>query len=159
MSDKTQQEMVDWLLQRSSFEWTELQSLFKKQMTDQQFGLLFHAAREQLRTEMHVEFITRSFDQPGLYFRANDDQKLNRGQNFARTAMRKQMRAGRVLDAVNEYGLSEERRPVLQRMKDKLGHIIMRGQQIMSSRDPIPTAVPARPDVPRRHVNNKQEKI
>ena len=134
----------------SSFEISLLRGMFTT-ATDQQFGLAFHEARERARNELKIELITRSFERPGFYFRADAEQRLNRGANFIRTANRKLLRAMRVIDAIPAEELDAAQFAQARRTVDRAAEQVGRREAARRQREteqsfqPTATARPARP--------------
>jgi hypothetical protein len=141
--------LFEHLARVPNFEKGALQSRFQQGLSDQEFGLALHDARERLRAECQVEYISQAASHPGFYFRASEEQKLNRGRRFAFTALRKQIRAGNVLEAVNADGLAPSRRTTLLHARDRIGMAAVRAAQAMGLRRGVPTVCEV-PEVPRR---------
>ncbi len=116
--------------------------------SDQEFGLALHAAQERIRDEHQIVFVPTP-GRAGVLVRATAAQKINRGQQFARTAVRKHQRSVAIVESVNPEELPQDSQTLLQGTIEKLRNAALRSEQAMSMRTPAPTVCEV-PRVPRR---------
>lgn len=134
------------LLSVQSYTMLDLKACFQGKSSDAEFGLALWDAREQVREDVGIEFISHS---DGVFVRATDAQKLRRGQAFWRTGLRKQKRSLKVLDAVEVANLSSDERLAWERARERQGRATLRAEQEASLRKP-PVTVCEVPRVPKR---------
>jgi hypothetical protein len=126
---------------------SEIRAEVGTRYTTQDINLALHDARERVREQDGIEFISRS-ECPGLFFRANERQKMGRAASVRRKAFRAKERAVTILDAVDESKLTGEQLELLRRRKDRYGLDLIRGTQLNQLQRVLPKQSDF-PDVPR----------
>lgn len=142
--------ILEFLTERDSFDYSELVQLCPG-LSDVQLALAFHQAREQLRADPGVEFISRVRDQPGHYFRADARQMLNRVARFVQTGNRKLRRAIVISDAaVAREDVTQEEAEKAQRLRERAANQIAMRRAAEHARIEVPTSTPDPPAFPGR---------
>jgi hypothetical protein len=122
-------------------------------LSDQEFGLALHDARERLRDELRIEFIP---DHKGSYVRATEKQKVARMHQFRRTSVKKIKRSVRVGEAVITEDLPLNDRINFQRAKERHDRAAIQTEALLDLRKPLVNEPTVRPENPRRPRSPKK---